>query len=1018
MFNLKHLKNKKIIFIISLFFITTVFLLIPQQAKAGVADAVANILGFIILPIISLIGKLAGVMIRLLINIAQYNDFINSPAVSKGWIIIRDIFNIFFVVILLVIAFATVLKIERYSYKRMLGGFLFAAVLVNFSKLICGIIIDVSQVLMLTFVNAFKSVGEGNLAEMLGLRQLLSFSRDSNAVEIGNQKLGALLLGLVFAIIALVVITIMTLIFAFRIVMLWFLVLLSPLAFVAQVLPNLQRYASQWWQKFGNQVVVGPVLAFFLWLSLAMVQEGQILNLNLEEEKSPGIEGAEQIMASPGEAGQPQFILNFIIGIAMLIGSLMVAQQMGVAGGQMAGQAAGKIQGVIKGAAKMPFKTLGKGTKALGSRGVKELESRTHVPLTKSRWQEIMSKRKTKVQGKIDDRWRTQSKTRGLASLPTGTDAWVEALSFKGGPKAIGNVFKGVMGKDKKLRKDADDLKDNKISKIDNELGAKTLDTKQKEIKGKLKETKKKEKETKEKEQTIKEKEKRASQGQIEIKDVPDFLKHLEIKINQLKGSENESDQKELEGLETLTQGLNKAKNLAEFQGEDTVSFKDIYGPQDINNKRLASESKEWVKKEESQVNQGKIQVNQEKNELQDQLKEINFNKKDQKEVQESFENLEGEIKNLDIDNNVKESLKKEIQDLIKGINVPFGDLKQEDRDKLADQSWGLRKKIKNLVDDGEIDQKEGGGIIKTIESSRGQVMKGVINSEDLKEKQKDKKELENEARALYEQAEIIRPTIITPGEREAKHRKEVEAMKNIDPETSTDELLEIYHRAEEKGNQAQAKAVIRMLNRNGNIAKVLEDFNLEESSTGLGELGEKLSNKLKISEQEAYLFINDLQTENKIKGRWRYGAGVKRDKITGTYQPTTEEDQEKIISVLSKKRNRNKFAETGNSQDLFQMQKDAKTGETVPVKGKDKDGNIIKGADSIALRVIKDDLQIFWKKIQEGKISLDIEKGLSHQSVIEDLKKELTKVPSGSAEHTYFTEIIQHLEKVNSNHW
>jgi hypothetical protein len=208
------------------------------------------------------------------------------------------------------------------------------------------------------------------------------------------------------------------------------------------------------------------------------------------------------------------------------------------------------------------------------------------------------------------------------------------------------------------------------------------------------------------------------------------------------------------------------------------------------------------------------------------------------------------------------------------------------------------------------------------------------------------------------------------------------------------------------------------MLNRNGNIAKVLEDFDLEESSTGLGDLGEKLSDKLKISEQEAYLFINDLQTENKIKGRWRYAAGVKRDKITGTYQSTTEEDQEKMISVLSEKRNRNKFAETGSSQDLFQMQKDAKTGETVPVKGKDKDGNIIKGADSIALRVIKDDLQIFWKKIQEGKISLDIEKGLSHQSVIEDLKKELTKVPSGSAEHTYFTEIIQHLEKVNSNHW
>jgi hypothetical protein len=1004
MFKLKHLKQKKVIFIISLFFITTVFLFIPQQAKAvgdAIAGGIASILGIVILPIVSLFGKLAGVMIRLLIRVAQYNDFINSPAVSKGWIIIRDIFNIFFVVILLVIAFATVLKIDRYSYKKMLGGFLLAAVLVNFSKLICGIIIDVAQILMLTFVNAFKTVGEGNLADMLGLRQLLSLSPDATATNMGIQKLGALLLGLIFATIALVVITIITLVFVFRIVMLWFLVLLSPLAFVAQVLPNLQRYASQWWQKFGSQVVVGPVLAFFLWLSLAMVQEGQILNMNVSETGSRAIEGMEEIMATPGEAGQPQFILNFIIGIAMLIGSLMVAQQMGVAGGQMAGKAAGKIQGVMKGAAKMPLKGASRGVK----RGVKELEARTHIPLTKSRFQEISAERKRQIKKKQDDRWEGKIGTRGLASLPMGTKAWGEIQGLKGRAKLVGRVAKGIVGRDNKLREDAEDKGDD-VKKIEQDINSKTSTQKNKEeIDNKISETEKRE-------AKIFDDEKGLSKNQLTLSSVPDFLQNLEVKISQLKESDKDEDIENLINLELLKNDVVGAQEKAKAEGKNSISFDEMYSPQDINKQRLTSEGQQWVK-------QKKEKIKNEKDELLEQKQKIEFTSQDQKEISNGFKNIAGEISQLKVSDSVKQSLSKEIKELIKEIgDVPLAELNQEKRDKLGEKAWNVRQQFKNLVKNKDIGEEKGQEIIKRTEDLRGQTIKGSISPENLKKKQEQKKSLEEEIRALNEKAEIIRPTKITNTEREAMHRQEVEAMKNIDPESGTDELLDIYHQSQKKGDKSLAKACLRILNKNGNIAKVLDDFDLEQNSKGLGELGKKISEQLDISQQEAFLFVNDLQAENKIKGRNRYAAGVKRDKLTGTYQPTTEDEQEKIITVLSEKRNRNKFPETATSQDLFQMQKDTETGEYVPVKGRDEQGNIIKGADSVAMGIIKDDLQIFWKKINEGKISLDIEKGLSHQSVINDLKNELKKVSPDSAEYTYFENIINHLEKVNSKHW
>lgn len=345
------------------------------QGQEGLAGSIAGILGWVILPIIQLLGNLLGVLIRLMVHVAQYNHFITSPAVSKGWLLVRDTVNMFFVVILLVIAFSTVLRIEKYSYKRLLGSLLLAAILVNFSKLICGFLIDISQVVMLTFVNAFKDAAEGNFAEMLGLKHMMSMRKDLGDASIsGISLLGSLILALIMTIVALVVILVILVILIGRIITLWFLVLLSPLVFVFNLLPQTQRYTSMWWEKFTNQLIVGPVLAFFLWLSLAIVQDhgdqmfttvidkdGEAYN-SIATNLGGSVQGETGLAAGVAEIGQPQYVLNFVIGIAMLIGSLMAAQQLGVAGSGMAGKAIGKFKGVASGAAAAPWR----GTKAFG----------------------------------------------------------------------------------------------------------------------------------------------------------------------------------------------------------------------------------------------------------------------------------------------------------------------------------------------------------------------------------------------------------------------------------------------------------------------------------------------------------------------------------------------------------------------------------------------------------------------------------------------------------------------------
>ncbi|MCX6795867.1 MAG: hypothetical protein NT165_04065 [Candidatus Falkowbacteria bacterium] len=306
-------------------------------ANASIGTAIATFIGWIIYGIVWALGQLLVLMMSVLVWIAQWKDFITAPAVTLGWKIVRDICNMFFVVIMLVIAFATVLRIENYSYQKLLPKLIVMAILINFSKMICGVIIDVSQVVMLTFVNSFKDVAGGNLTNILGLDKLFSMGADAadgNDVS-GWSILGAYVLALIYVIIALIVVIVMVVMLAIRIVMIWIYVVLSPAAYLLGAFPAGQKYASQWWSEFTSNIIIGPVLAFFIWLSFAALGAAQPQqDLASGSALGTGTGGNEALT----EAGSPDHMLQFVISIAMLVGGLQIAQKIGGAAGGVAGK--------------------------------------------------------------------------------------------------------------------------------------------------------------------------------------------------------------------------------------------------------------------------------------------------------------------------------------------------------------------------------------------------------------------------------------------------------------------------------------------------------------------------------------------------------------------------------------------------------------------------------------------------------------------------------------------------------
>jgi hypothetical protein len=337
---------------------------------SDIGSIVLQGVGFIVKAVITLLGKLIALVLYVLIAVAQYNDFIYATAVAKGWGIVRDICNMFFVLVLLAIAAGTILQQEKYHYSRTLPKLILMAILINFSKTICGLIIDFAQVAMMTFVGAFSDAGPGNFMVLLGIQNLLTMNNQPDAANFVVTFI-SLMLAVVLVFIALVVVTIITFQLIIRIVALWFLVTLSPFAFFLSTFPQGEKYAAKWWNQFTNYVILGPVMTFFLWMSLAVTQHAADdkknagdIQIHRELGQNSWQGAGEAMNVGTSIAGTTPGIAGFMLGITMLLASLVAAQQLASVGGGVAEGALKGMKQAAAGTAQLPLRAAGGAARA------------------------------------------------------------------------------------------------------------------------------------------------------------------------------------------------------------------------------------------------------------------------------------------------------------------------------------------------------------------------------------------------------------------------------------------------------------------------------------------------------------------------------------------------------------------------------------------------------------------------------------------------------------------------------
>ncbi|MFA5135034.1 MAG: hypothetical protein WC505_04605 [Patescibacteria group bacterium] len=412
-------------------------------------DPIVNVIASIMLFIATILGKLLVVLIDILLNIVKYNDFTNARAVEIGWVVVRDLCNMFFIVVLLIIAFGTIFRIENYKYNRLLPKLILMAVLINFSKLIAGFLIDLGQVVMMTFVNAFADAAATNFTSAFKLQQMLGFLDNTGGGTGGGPSnwslLGGPFLAIMLLIVALMVMLAMVVVFLTRIIMLWILVAVSPLAFLLEVLPGGSKYAQQWWSKFGQWVTTGPILAFFLWLSLAVLSTRDI-ELGIQDTvitEQPS--GGGVVSAGLSAVSTSKNMVGFMFSIAMMLISLSIAGGLG----GVAGSVAGKMTDKVRAMGSAPFRSsslIGKGRKALTGYVGEELGSRLGIASVRDKWKEGWQRHRERTRRDRISKMRAKAAERGgvLGTLATPTQFFDQYWGAKGIKRAF---QEGIGGK-------------------------------------------------------------------------------------------------------------------------------------------------------------------------------------------------------------------------------------------------------------------------------------------------------------------------------------------------------------------------------------------------------------------------------------------------------------------------------------------------------------------------------------------------------------------------------------------
>ena len=259
-------------------------------AKIGdYAVGVTNLGGFAIVSatlgaihiILSLLTALAGMLFDKSVDfsILHISDlFSNVGVVNILWAMMRDLLNICFIFILLYLAISKIIGSFGVKAKTTIVSVIISAVLINFSMFFTKILIDAGNMVAVSLYNLI--IGNNitmSLSAMI-FKGTGLFSSASSVFSLKSQL--NIEISLLLQVVAMAILLWTYLYYAIvivgRTVMLMFLTIISPVGFVGKTIPGLGALSDWWWKNLTDQILVAPLVMFFLYFIILLINTGTV----------------------------------------------------------------------------------------------------------------------------------------------------------------------------------------------------------------------------------------------------------------------------------------------------------------------------------------------------------------------------------------------------------------------------------------------------------------------------------------------------------------------------------------------------------------------------------------------------------------------------------------------------------------------------------------------------------------------------------------------------------------------
>lgn len=240
-----------------------------QTLYSFILNVISAIILFLTTQIYKIFAFFLVPVINALLQVRPYQDaFVNI--IYPGWLILRNLANIFFIIALLVVGLRILFQqSEAATAASFIRRLIIMALLVNFSLVIAQGVVGIADTVQSQFLPANTKVIEA-LGTKLMVEPIQSFTGSiaASGSEInGNLAITDLTKPIILLLLAVASFFAFIAIAGFlavRLVGLMLLYMLSPIAYVGQVMQEGKGYASKWWDEFVKYAFMTPIMVFFL----------------------------------------------------------------------------------------------------------------------------------------------------------------------------------------------------------------------------------------------------------------------------------------------------------------------------------------------------------------------------------------------------------------------------------------------------------------------------------------------------------------------------------------------------------------------------------------------------------------------------------------------------------------------------------------------------------------------------------------------------------------------------------